>query len=127
MKGKTMQISIISLQTVLGLLFVLIGSTTVAGAKMQVKEFARYRYPQWFRVVTGALEVLAGTGLIAGLWMPLLAVVASGGLAATMLGAMFTHLRMKDPVLRVLVPTVLLALSLLVLLAHWSTVSILIG
>jgi len=49
-----MSILIIIVQVVLGLLFVGIGSMTVAGRKMFVENFRRFGYPQWFRVVTGS-------------------------------------------------------------------------
>jgi uncharacterized membrane protein YphA (DoxX/SURF4 family) len=53
-----MSIPILILQVVLGLLFVAIGSMTVAGRQMFVENFRRFGYPQWFRIVTGSLEVL---------------------------------------------------------------------
>ena len=53
-----MSMPIMVVQVVLGLLFVLIGSMTVAGMKMFVENFRHFGYPQWFRIVTGSLEVL---------------------------------------------------------------------
>jgi putative oxidoreductase len=62
-----MSIPIIVVQAVLGLLFVVIGSMTVAGRKMFVENFRRFGYPQSFRIVTGSLEVLGGLGLLIGI------------------------------------------------------------
>jgi hypothetical protein len=71
-----MSIIIIVVQVVLGLLFLLIGSMTVAGMKMFVENFRRFGYPQWFRIVTGSLEALGGIGLLIGIWVPWLGSVA---------------------------------------------------
>ena len=92
-----MSIPIIILQVVLGLLFLAIGSMTVAGRQMFVENFRRFGYPQWFRVVTGSLEVLGGLGLLIGIWLPWLAALASAGLALVMLGAVFTQVRTENP------------------------------
>jgi hypothetical protein len=42
-----------------------------------VDDFARYRYPQWLRVATGAIEVAAAAAMVAGLSRP--ALVPSAG------------------------------------------------
>lgn len=110
---------IIVVQVVLGLLFVLIGSMTVAGRKMFVENFRRFGYPQWFRVVTGSLEVLGGLGLLLGTWLPWLAALASAGLALVMLGAAFTHLRTKEPLQKLALPIVMGALAVIVAVSYW--------
>ena len=95
-----MSIPIIIVQVVLGLLFVGIGSMTVAGRKMFLENFRRFGYPQWFRIVTGSLEVLGGIGLLIGIWLPWLAVLASAGLILVMLGAVVTEVRTREPLQR---------------------------
>ena len=116
-----MSIPIIIVQVVLGLLFVAIGSMTVAGRKMFVENFRRFGYPQWFRVVTGSLEVLGGIGLLIGIWLPWLAALASAGLALVMLGAVLTQLRTRDPLQKIALAIVLGALALLVAVSYWPT------
>ena len=116
-----MSIPIIIVQVVLGLLFLGIGSMTVAGRKMFVENFRRFGYPQWFRVVTGCLEVLGGLGLLIGIWLPWLSALASAGLILVMLGAVFTQVRTKESWQKIVVPLVVGALAIVVAVSYWST------
>ncbi len=116
-----MSILIIVVQVVLGLLFVLIGSMTVAGMKMFVENFQRFGYPQWFRIVTGSLEVLGGIGLLIGIWLPWLAALASAGLILVMLGAVVTEVRTREPLQKIVLPIVLGALAIVVAISYWPT------
>ena len=114
-----MSIPIIIVQVVLGLLFVLIGSMTVAGRKMFVENFRRFGYPQWFRIVTGSLELLGGIGLLIGIWLPWLAALASTGLTLVMLGAVFTEIRTREPLQKIVLPLVMGALAVVVVVNYW--------
>ena len=114
-----MSILIIVVQVVLGLLFVAIGSMTVAGRKMFVENFRRFGYPQWFRVVTGSLEVLGGLGLFIGIWLPWLAALASAGLTLVMLGAFLTEVRTREHLQKIVLPLVMGALAIVVALNYW--------
>jgi putative oxidoreductase len=114
-----MSILIIVVQVVLGLLFVLIGSMTVAGMKMFVENFRRFGYPQWFRIVTGSLEVLGGIGLLIGIWLPWLAALASAGLTLVMLGAFLTEVRSREPLQKIVLPVVLGMLTIVVAVSYW--------
>ena len=115
-----MSIPIIIVQVVLGLLFLLIGSMTVAGRKMFVENFRRFGYPQWFRIVTGSLEVLGGIGLLIGIWLPWLAALAGIGLTLVMLGAVLTQLRIREPLQRIALPTLMGALAIVIAVSYWS-------
>jgi uncharacterized membrane protein YphA (DoxX/SURF4 family) len=117
-----MSIPIIVVQVVLGLLFVAIGIMTVAGRKMFVDNFRRFGYPQWFRVVTGWLEVLGGLGLLVGIWVPWLAELASAGLALVMLGAVLTQVRTRDPLQKIALAAVLGVLAIVVAVSYWPTI-----
>src|SRR5690349_2899302 len=116
-----MSIPIIVVQVVLGLLFVVIGSMTVAGRKMFVENFRRFGYPQWFRIVTGSLEVLGGLGLLIGIWLPWLAALASAGLTLVMLGAVVTEVRTREPLQKIILPIVMGTLAIVVAASYWST------
>jgi len=116
-----MSILIIIVQVVLGLLFVLIGSMTVAGMKMFVENFRRFGYPQWFRIVTGSLEVLGGIGLLIGIRLPWLAELASAGLTLVMLGAFLTEVRTREPLQKIVLPIVLGVLAIVVAASYWPT------
>ncbi|MDW7618245.1 DoxX family protein, partial [Peribacillus simplex] len=66
------------------------------GSKQMVDEFGRYGYPGGFRIFTGLVEVIGAVLVISGIWNDKLA--AWGGLfiVGTMLGAIFTHIKIKD-------------------------------
>ena len=102
------------LQTLLGLMFLGSGGSKLAGAPDMVDDFDRFRYPQWFRVITGAVEVGGATGLLLGFALPALTPLAGALLATTMTGAVATHKRVEDPTSKVMTPAVLLGLLTLV-------------
>jgi uncharacterized membrane protein YphA (DoxX/SURF4 family) len=81
----------------LGVVFTLSGASKLAGADEQVSEFERFGYPQWFRVLTGGLEVSGGTLLLLALLSPALAVLGGFTAAVVMAGAVATHLLVRDP------------------------------
>lgn len=110
----------IVLQVVLGLMFLMAGFTKL-GAKQQVQAFEHYGYPQWFRVVTGVVELVAAVGLLAGIWYPHLAPLAGLLLAVTMLGAVITHMRVQDPAKATIMPLAFLVLSVLVTIIKWHS------
>ena len=114
-----MSIPIMIVQIILGLLFVGIGSMTIAGRKMFVENFRHFGYPQWFRVVTGSLEVLGGIGLLIGIWLPWLAALASAGLTLVMLGAVFTQVRTRESLQKIVLPIVMGVLAIVVAVSYW--------
>lgn len=105
---------VVVLQAILALVFLGAGGSKLAGAQMQVANFQRYGYPQWFRLVTGAVEVIGAAGMAAGIWVEDLAIAAAVLLAVTMVGAVYTDARHSPPAM-VIPPLVLLVLSVAVL------------
>ena len=99
------------LQTLLGLMFLGSGGSKLAGAPDMVDDFDRFRYPQWFRVVTGAAEVGGALGLLLGLVRPALTPFAGLLLGATMTGALATHAKVADPGEKFAPPALLLVLA----------------
>ncbi|KZZ84507.1 hypothetical protein AS29_011240 [Bacillus sp. SJS] len=79
------------------------------------EEFTRYGYPQWFKIVTGIVELVSGAFLLAGYWNDQLTAWGSLLATLTMLGAVVTHLKVKDAGSKYTVPVVLLLLSALLL------------
>lgn len=67
-------------------------------SERMVAEFERYRLPG-LRQLTGALQVAASLGLLAGLLYRPLLLLSSGGLALMMFLAVVTRFRIKDPLL----------------------------
>lgn len=112
-----MHITITVLEAILGLMFLMSGLMKLV-AKQSVEMFKHYQYPQWFRVVTGIVETLGGAAMVAGIWSPALAAWAGLWLGITMLGAIFTHIRVKDPAKGSMPALVLLVLLLLVVLSQ---------
>ncbi|PAE40543.1 DoxX family protein [Bacillus sp. 7884-1] len=110
----------IILQVLLGIGFLMFGFMKF-GSKQMVDEFQRYGYPGGFRIVTGLVEVIAAVFVISGIWNDQIA--AWGGLliVGIMLGAIFTHIKVKDPVNRMMMPIVLLILGLIVLLINFGS------
>ena len=69
------------------LLFIGVGGAKLAGAAAMVELFAKVGLGQWFRYVTGLLEVTAGIGLLLSRYAFYAAVV----LAIVMAGAFIAH------------------------------------
>ena len=65
-------------------------------SKQMVPEFERYRLGR-FRTITGALQVAASVGLIAGYFYRPLLLVSATGLATMMFLAVLVRLRIRDP------------------------------
>ena len=63
------------------------GLAKLAGAEMMVQTFDAVGFGQWFRYVTGAIEV----GSAIALWIPGLQAYAAGLLVCTMIGALIAH------------------------------------
>ena len=110
----------IILQVILGLGFLMFGFMKF-GSKQMVEGFKHYGYPGWFRVFTGIVELISAALVIAGIWNETLA--AWGGLfiVATMIGAIFTHIKIKDTVKEMMMPIILLILGLVLLLINFGS------
>ena len=115
-----MSVLSIILQGILGLGFLMFGFMKF-GSKQMVEGFKHYGYPGWFRVFTGLVELISAALVIAGIWNETLA--AWGGLfiVGTMIGAIFTHIKIKDSVKNMMMPIVLLILGLIVLLINFGS------
>ncbi len=69
-------------------MFLLAGTLKLTGLPMEVQLFSAVGIGQWFRYVTGSLQV----GGAIGLFVPALAPFAALLLAVVMVGAILTHL-----------------------------------
>ncbi|WP_129116640.1 DoxX family protein [Halegenticoccus tardaugens] len=77
---STIETAIPVVQGLLGFIMVGAGSAKIIGIDFAKKDFERYGYPEWFRFVTGGIEVIGGLGLLIGLvFAPILAVL--GGIS----------------------------------------------
>ena len=58
-------------------------------------EFIRFKVPQ-YRTLTGLLEILGGLGVLLGLHLPVLGILASTGLALLMVLGVVARVRVGD-------------------------------
>lgn len=105
------------IQVLLGFVFLMAGFSKFNSEKM-VEAFKGYGYSAGFRIFTGLVEVVAAGLLIAGIWNN--TVAAGGGLliVATMIGAIITHIKIKDDVKTMMGPIILFILGLIVLIIN---------
>jgi len=82
------QFTIWALTSVAAGMFLFAGALKWIGADIEVQLFAAIGIGQWFRYLTGALEIAGAVGL----FVPALAPFAALLLAAVMTGAILTHL-----------------------------------
>jgi len=87
-RGRSGLIALWAVQTVLAGAFLLAGGSKLAGAPALVALFDAIGIGQWFRYVTGAIEVVSAIALL----VPALAPFGAVALASTMAGAVMTHL-----------------------------------
>lgn len=77
-----------TLQILAALAFLIAGNTKLVGMEMQVETFEKIGIGQWFRYLTGVVEILGALLILfprTAFWGALL-------LACVMIGAIFTHL-----------------------------------
>ena len=106
--GRGMNIALWALQVLLAAAFLMAGASKLAGAEMMVGQFEAIGLGQWFRYLTGGLEIAAAILLL----YPRLSGYGALLLIPIMLGAAATHLIVfkNSPA----APLVLLALAALV-------------
>ncbi|GAA0242282.1 hypothetical protein GCM10009000_067410 [Halobacterium noricense] len=99
MPMSTIETAILVVQGLLGLIMLGSGGVKFLRTDFHTTQFNQFRYPQWFLVVTGGVEVIGGLGLLVGLvFAPILGVFGGLLIAVTMIGAILTHLvRVDDP------------------------------
>ena len=77
-----------TLQGIIAAAFLAAGAAKLAGVPFMVDLFAQIGLGQWFRVVTGVVEVVGAVALL----FPGLASIGALWLGGTMVGAVATHL-----------------------------------
>ncbi|MBT8413445.1 MAG: DoxX family protein [Boseongicola sp.] len=88
-----MKYAVIGVKALLTLAFIAAGLSKLAGVEMMVATFDAIGVGQWFRYVTGIIEV-AGAVL---LWVKGREIYGAGLLAVTMVGAIIAHLAILGP------------------------------
>ncbi|NMI03608.1 DoxX family protein [Paenibacillus sp. SZ31] len=84
------------LQGLLAAMFIMAGTGKTFGSKMHIEAFTTWGYPQWFRVLTGVIELTAAILLIIGFWVEGAAILGAAISVAVGMGGVVTHVRAKD-------------------------------
>lgn len=84
------------LQGILALMFIIAGSGKTFGSKMHIENFEKWGYPQWFRVVTGLIELVGAILLIVGYWYETATLNGAAIFVVVGIGGVITHIRVKD-------------------------------
>jgi uncharacterized membrane protein YphA (DoxX/SURF4 family) len=88
MSGKALKVTLWVLQIAAAAAFLAAGGAKPAGAPEMVAVFEKVGAGQWFRYVTGGLEIAGAVALL----VPRFAFYGAALLVAVMAGAVFTHL-----------------------------------
>ena len=86
--SKALNLTIWGVQILTALAFLAAGGSKLSGAPAMVDMFEKIGFGQWFRYVTGSLEVIGALLLLT----PRTAAIGGWLLAAIMIGAIGTHL-----------------------------------
>jgi putative oxidoreductase len=84
---------LIGVRVLVSAAFIAAGLAKLAGVEMMVGTFEAVGVGQWFRYVTGLIEV----GSAVMLWVPGLQFIGAGLLVCTMIGAVLAHLLILGP------------------------------
>ena len=88
------------------------------GASDIREEFARYGLPEWAPTVVGATKLSLAVLLLVGIVYANVALPAAAGMAALMVGAVWAHVKVRDPLIKAVPALGMLALSLVVVAAR---------
>ena len=109
-RGRVAIIALWVAQIALAAMFLLAGGSKLAGAPAMVDLFAAIGWGQWFRYVTGAIEISAAVALL----IPSAALFGAILLVPTMIGAVTANLILGQP------PAVPLVLLLVAAAVAWT-------
>lgn len=84
-----------------------------------LEEFKHYGLPDWLRDLVGILKLTFALMLLIGIERKPLAVAGGLGIALLMVCAFFTHLRVKNPLFKMLPSLTLLVLSIVIALINY--------
>lgn len=114
-KGKNIGLSVV--QVLAALAFLAAGGAKLAGAASMVATFSAIGVGQWFRYVTGVIEI--GSAIL--LLVPGFAAFGAGLLVCTMIGAVLSHVTIlhTSPA----APLTLLVVVAVVLWGRWNQIA----
>ncbi len=88
MDAKTKNIVAWIVTAMMAFMIIKAGVVKLMDNPMQVANFVKWGYPDWFMYLIGGLEVLGGIGL----FIPKTRTLAIYGIIGIMLGAIYTHI-----------------------------------
>lgn len=88
------------------------------GAANIAEEFARYGLSDTVRRLVGGTKLALAALLLIGIAYPVLAVAAAAGIAVLMSGAVGAHIKVRDPLMKLVPALLMLAMSTVVLIAR---------
>lgn len=103
--SKPWHVTLWVLQVLAAVMFLFAGYLKLSGSPDMVALFQAIGFGQWFRYVTGALEVLGAIALL----IPKLRVLGALGLFGLLIGALITNLSIGIPPLPALIDLVVVA------------------
>ncbi len=112
-RSKRRTIALWVLSGLLAALFLMAGGSKLAGVERHVQGFEHWGWPDWMRLVVGAVEVTSAVLLL----IPRTAFFGAGTLVVVMAGATYTHLFRADDEGGMAAATLVL-LGLAALVAH---------
>jgi uncharacterized membrane protein YphA (DoxX/SURF4 family) len=89
-----------------------------------VQEFKHYGLPDWLRDLVGILKLTLALLLLIGIEHRPFAVAGGLGIAALMICAFVTHLRVKNPVPKMVPSLTLLVLSLIIAAINYRLLNV---
>ena len=85
-----------------------------------ITEFQQYQLPIWLRDMVGILKISFAIMLLVGIYNENLKLLGSSDLILLMLAALFTHIKIKNPLSKALPALTLLTFSTLILLSQYN-------
>ncbi|MBJ6761270.1 DoxX family protein [Myxococcaceae bacterium JPH2] len=122
-RGRGLNITLWVLQVLFAVLFIFAGSGKLRTTPEVVENFDKIGLGQWFRYLTGTLEMAGGLGLL----IPRLSGLAALGLSGVMVGAVLTHLLVLPPAIFALGPAVFCLLLDFIAWGRWPQTKALFG
>ena len=91
-----------------------------ASSKSLKDEFMAYGYPTWFFYIIGVLKLSFSSLILLGFWYPIYLVqLGALGMIFLMIGAVFSHIKVKDTPKKYMPASLILALSIFVFLGSF--------
>lgn len=85
------------------------------GAKNITDEFRAFGLPIWFMALIGLIKISLATFILIALWYPFLLSYTAIAMTVMMGGAVSMHLRLKDPLYKLLPAVVMFLLSIILI------------